>query len=143
MTNIVKGDVCKKIADLLSSVTLVILLKKDAETMVAIKKALGADYVQPQRSLGMDSILVKIASNCALTMLRGSLGVDVGPSQFSFETKGDSDLLQWALQMAMESNRSMAAACMDGIIAFEKTERGYIRAALEANSLLVHAYPHV
>jgi len=46
MTTIVKEDVSKKIPDLLSSATLVMLLKKDVETMVAMKEALGAAYVQ-------------------------------------------------------------------------------------------------
>jgi hypothetical protein len=35
--------------------------------------------------------------------------------------------------MAMESNGSMAAACLDGINAFGEIERACIRAALEAN----------
>jgi hypothetical protein len=93
----VQGDVLNKIAYLISSTTLVILLKKDAEIMTAMKDALGADYVQPHRPLGMGSILVYIASNCALIMLRGSFGVVVGPSQFSVETKVGCDLIQWAL----------------------------------------------
>jgi hypothetical protein len=93
MTAIFRGDVSKEIADLLSSATLVILLKKDAETMVAMKEALGADYVQLQRPLGMGSTLVNIASNCALTILR-SHGWDKCPTY------------------------PMAAACLDGINAF-------------------------
>jgi len=93
MTTIVRGDVSDKIADLLSYATLVILLKKDAETMVAMKADLGHAYVQPERPLGMGSTLVKIASNYALLMLRGSLGVVVVPSQFSVETKGGCDFI--------------------------------------------------
>ena len=58
MTTIVRGDVSNKIAYLLSSATLVILLKKDAEIMAAMKDALGAAYVQPHRSLAMGSIVV-------------------------------------------------------------------------------------
>ena len=45
MTVIVKGDVSQKIANLLSSATLVILLKKDAETMEEMKCVLGDAYV--------------------------------------------------------------------------------------------------
>ena len=56
MTTIGKGDISNKIADLLSSSTLVILLKKDAETMAAMKEALGAAYVQPQRLIGTNGL---------------------------------------------------------------------------------------
>ena len=38
--------------------------------------------------------------------------------------------------MAMESNRSLAAACLDGIIAFGEIERDCIRATLKANPSL-------
>ena len=122
MTTIVKGDVSKKIADLLSSETSLILVKKDAETMAIMKEALGADYVQPQRPLGMGFTLVKIASNYALTMLLGSLGAAVGPSQFLVETKGGCNLMKCALQMAMKFNGSLAATCLDGINAFGEIE---------------------
>jgi hypothetical protein len=88
MTTIIEGDVSNKIAVLLSSATLVIILKKDAKTMAAMKEELGVAYVQPHRSLGMGSTLVKNASNCALLMFRGSLGADVGPSLFPVEIKG-------------------------------------------------------
>jgi hypothetical protein len=88
VTTVVQGDVSNKITDLLSSATMVILLKKDAETMVVMKETLGSTYVQPQRPLGMGSTMIKIASNCALLMLRGSFGAAVGPSQLSVEAKG-------------------------------------------------------
>ncbi len=61
-----KGEVSQKIGDLLSSATLVILLKKDVETMEEMKRVLGDAYVQPQRPLGMGSSLVKVASDCTL-----------------------------------------------------------------------------
>jgi hypothetical protein len=73
MTVIVKGDVSKKIANPLSSATLAILLKKDAETIEEMKRVLGDAYVQPQRPLGMGSSLVKLASNSTLLSLGGSL----------------------------------------------------------------------
>jgi hypothetical protein len=93
MTTIVKGDVSNKIADILSSATLVILLKKDAETMAAMKADLGNAYVRPRRPLGMGSTLLKIASKYALLMLRGSLEAAVSPSQFSLESKVGCDLI--------------------------------------------------
>jgi hypothetical protein len=84
----------------------------------------------------MGSTLAKIASNCDLAMLRGSLGAAVGPSQFSVETKGGCDLIQWAMRMAMEFNISMAIACIDGINAFGEIERDCIRTALEVKPSL-------
>ena len=69
-------------------------------------------------------------------MLRGSLGAVVGPSQFSVETKGGCDLMQWTLYMAMGSNISLVVTCLDGINAFAEIERACIRAALEANPSL-------
>ncbi len=53
----------RRFINLLSSATLVILLKKDAETMEEMKRVLGNAYVQPHRPLGMGSSLVKLASN--------------------------------------------------------------------------------
>jgi hypothetical protein len=104
--------------------------------MDAMKDALSPAYVQPQRPLGVCSISAKIASNCALTMLRDSLGAAVGPSKFSVETKGGCDLVQWAQQMAMESNISLVVARLDGINAFGEIERACIHAALEASPSL-------
>jgi len=78
--------------------------------MVAMKEDLGIAYVLPQRPLGMGSTRVKIASNCALLMLRGSLEAAAGPSQICLETKGGCDMMQWAMEMEMESNRLLADA---------------------------------
>jgi hypothetical protein len=88
MMTMIKGDVSDKIADLLSPATLVVLLKKDAGTMVQLKRLQGDAYLKPQRPLGMGSTLVKVASNCALLIIKGSLGPAVGPALFSIETKG-------------------------------------------------------
>ena len=52
------------------------------------------------------------------------------------EIKGGCDLIQWALQMAMKSNTSLAPECLDGINAFSEIERDCIRAALKANPSL-------
>ena len=101
--------------------------------MEEMKRVLGDPCVQPQRPLGIVSALVKPASNCALLLLRGSLGAVVGPSQFGVETKGGFDLLLWVLKLAMESNLTLTPASLDGIDAFGEIERVCIRAALEAN----------
>jgi hypothetical protein len=87
-TSIIRGDVSDKISHLLSSATLVILLKKDAKTMVAMKRAQGHVNMRPQSPLEMGSTFVKLASNCALHLIRGAMGPVVGPAQFSVETKG-------------------------------------------------------
>ena len=42
-------------------------------------------------------------------------------------------MVQWALQMALESNGKLSASCLDGINAFGEINRDYIRAALMAN----------
>ena len=101
-----------------------------------MKDALGAVNVRPQRLIGMGSTLIKIASKCALLMLRGSLGAVVGPSQFSVETKEGCDSIKWALHIAMESNGSLTTFCFDGINKFGEIERDCIRASLEANPSL-------
>jgi hypothetical protein len=61
------------------------------------------------------------------------MGPAVGPAQFSVETKGGCDLVQWALEMALESNGNLSATCVDGINAFGEINRECIRAALMAN----------
>jgi hypothetical protein len=61
------------------------------------------------------------------------MGPAVGPAQFSVETKGGCDLVQWALQMALESNGNLSAACLDGINAFGEINLECIRAAIMAN----------
>jgi hypothetical protein len=138
MAVIVNGGVSQKIAYLLSSATLVILLKKDAETMEEMELVLRDAYVLPHRSKGMGFSLVKLVSNCALLLLRGSLGAAVGPSQLGVETKGGCDLLLRALQLAMELDRTLAAANLDGINAFGEIERVCFCAALEANNHSLH-----
>ena len=79
MTTLAKGDVFDKIAILVSYATLVILLKKDAETMAHVKLLQGKAYLQPQMPLCMGSTLVKVASNCAL-LIKGSLDLAIGPT---------------------------------------------------------------
>jgi hypothetical protein len=135
-TSLVKGEVSDKVEDLLSIATLVVLLKKDAETIATMKRVQGTAYVQPQRPLRMGSTFIKVASNCALLLIRGSLDPAVGPAQFSVETKGGCDLIQWALQMAMKSNGRLSAACLDDINVFGEIDRNCIRAAIMANSFI-------
>ncbi len=109
--------------------------------MDATKQAQGLAYLQPHRPLGMGSIFVKLASNCALHVIRGAMGPAVGPAQFSVETKGCCDLVEWALQVALESNRKLSAACLDGVNAFGEINRSCIRAAIEANPSLYLLLP--
>ncbi len=56
-----------------SATLLVVLLKKDAETMADMKQAQGPTYLQPQRPLGMGSNFVKLTSNCAMHLIRGAI----------------------------------------------------------------------
>ena len=141
LTAIVAGDVPKKTADILSSATLIILLKKDAAAMEAMKQQMGAAYKQPQRPIGMGTALVKAACNCALLMVKEAMGPAVGPSQFAIETKGGCALLQWALQMAMEAKPTFAGASLDAINAFGEIERECIEAAIRANPYVHRLLP--
>ena len=49
MMTLIKGDVSDKIADPLSPATVVVLLKKDANTMAQMKRLQGDVNIQPQR----------------------------------------------------------------------------------------------
>jgi hypothetical protein len=141
LTAIIQGDVSQKTANILSSSTLIVLLKKDADQMQALKDALGDAYLQPQRPIGMGTALVKLACNCALTLVKEALGPAVGPGQFAVETKGGCALLQWAIQMAMEGKPHLAGASLDGINAYGEIERDCIEAALRANPFLHNLLP--
>ena len=56
ITNVVySGDVLSKTAYILSSATLIVLLKKDARAMEEMKVRLGPTYVQPQHPIGITS----------------------------------------------------------------------------------------
>jgi hypothetical protein len=79
--------------------------------------------MQPQRFIGMGTSLVKITSNCALTMVRDVMGPAVGPSQLAIETKGGCDLIQWAIHMAQEANPRLVADSVDAINAYGGIER--------------------
>ena len=68
ITTLVKGEVPNKIADLLSSATLVVLLNKDAETLAQLKLARGDAYLKPQRSHDMGSTLEKVCLHLRLAI---------------------------------------------------------------------------
>ncbi len=96
LTAVVARDVLQKTADILYSANFIVLLKKDATTMEALKLKQGAACLQPQRPIGMGTAIVKAACNCALLMVKEAMGPPVGPSQFVVETKGGCALLHWA-----------------------------------------------
>ena len=131
MTTVVKGNASDKIADLLSSATLVILLKKDEETMDVMKKALGDVYIQPQRPLGMGSTIVKIASKCTLIPLYMSLGAAVGLPNSRSKPMGGATSSNGRCKWPWNPmGPSMLAVCLHGINAFGEIERVCIRAAM-------------
>jgi hypothetical protein len=136
LTAVVTGDVPQKTTDFLSSSTLIILLKKDATSMEALKLAQGEAYLQPQRLIGMGTTVAKLACNCALEMVKEAMGPAIGPSQFAVETKGGCALLQWALQMAMDAKPALAGASLEAINAYGDIEREYIEASIKANPYL-------
>jgi hypothetical protein len=126
MTGVYTADVPTKMADILSFATLVVLLKKDATTMEEMKERLGPAYVQPQRPIGMEMAIGKVACNYALLLVKEATGPAVSPKQFPVETKGGCALLQWAIQMALEMKPNLAAANMDNINAYGNIERDCI-----------------
>jgi hypothetical protein len=96
---VVKGDVPQKNVDILLSATLIILLKKDEETMKAMKMQHGvAYYIQPQGPIGMGTPIVKSACKCALQLVKEAMGPAVGPSQFAVRRR--FDLTIWDLDKA-------------------------------------------
>jgi len=97
---------------------------------------MGEAYLQPQRPIGMGTALVRLACNCALTMVKDAMGPAVGPRQFAVETKGGCALLQWALQMAFKAKPKLVGASLDAINAYGKIERECIEAAIRANPYL-------
>jgi len=133
---LVAGDVTDATCDLLSSATLVVLLKKSDEEMAALKLKQGPDYKQPQRPLGMGSTIPKVAANCLLEKVQPAVGASAGPHQFAINAKGGCDMIQWVLQVIMEAEPDLARSCLDACNAFGDLERPCIRAALEANVAL-------
>jgi hypothetical protein len=82
MNMLIKCEVSDKISDLSVSATLLVLLKKEVETMAKIKRVFGDAYLQSHRPLGMGSSLVELASKCAQILLKGNLGLAVGSTPF-------------------------------------------------------------
>jgi hypothetical protein len=141
MTDVYTADVLSKTADILSSATLVILLKKDATAMEQLKRRLGPTYVHLQRPIGMGMAIVKVACNCALLLVKGAMGPAVGPTQFAVETKSGCALLQWAIYMALEAKPNIATASLDISNAFGDIERVCIEATIMANPYLHSLLP--
>jgi hypothetical protein len=74
-------------------------------------------------------------------MVQEAIRPAVGPSQFAVETKGGCELLQWALQMAMEAKPTLAGASLDAINAYGEIGRECIEAAIRANPYLHRLLP--
>jgi hypothetical protein len=70
---VVTGDVHQKTTEFLSSSTLIIMLKKNASSMEALKLAQGEAYLQPHRPIGMGTTVAKLACNCALHMVKEAM----------------------------------------------------------------------
>ena len=102
------GDVTDDTCDLLSSATLVVLLKKTEEEMEALKLRKGQLYRQPQRPLGMGSTIPKIVANCILAKVQPDVGVSARAHQFAVNAKGGCNMIQWILQIIMEAEPDLA-----------------------------------
>ena len=141
MTAVINADGLPKIADIFSSATPAVLLKKDAATMEELKRRQGAPFVQPQRPIGMNMPIVKVACNCALVQVQDAMGLAVGPAQFAVETKGRCALLQWAIQMALEAKPNLTTVSIDNVNAYGEIERECIEASIKANPYLHSLLP--
>ena len=102
------GDVSDATCDLLSSATLVVLLKKTDAEMEALKENQGAEYRHPQRPLGIGSAIPKRATCCVLEIIEAAIGVTTGAHRFAVSTKGGCDMVQWILQVIMEAEPDLA-----------------------------------
>ena len=69
------GDVKNANCDLLSSATLVTLLKIAEAEMAVLRDKQGDAYRQPQRSLGMGSAIPKLAANCVRVIVQQAVGM--------------------------------------------------------------------
>jgi len=130
------GDVTDDKCDLLSSATLVILLKKTKEEMEALKQKHGQHYRQSQRPLRMGNTIPKITANCILAKAQLTVGASAGAHKFVVNAKGGCGMIQWILHVIMGVEPDLARACLDTNDAFSDMERPCIRAALEANVAL-------
>ena len=81
-------------SDLLSSTTLVVLLKKLEAEMEALRRKQGPAYRETQRPLGMGSTVPKIAANCVLEKMQPAVGATSGAHHFAVNTKGGCDMVQ-------------------------------------------------
>ena len=129
---LVAGDITDATCDLISSTTLVVMLKKSEEEMQALREKQGPTYKQPRRPLGMDITIPKIAANCILANVPPTVGILAGAHQFAVNAKGRCDMVQWILQVGMEADPDLARSTLDASNAFGDLERPCIRAALEA-----------
>jgi len=81
----------------------------------------------------MGMAIVKVICNFAMLFVKDAMGLAIGPSQFTMETKGGCALLQWAILMALEAKPNLVAVCLDNINAYGDIERECIDAAIRAN----------
>jgi hypothetical protein len=93
----VAGDVTDATCDLLSSASMVILLKKTEAEIEALGATQGEAYMQPHRPLGMGSAILKLVASGVLDIVQPVIGVATGANQFAVNTKEGCDMVQWVL----------------------------------------------
>jgi hypothetical protein len=130
------AGVTDRTCDIVSSATLVIILKKTEEKMETMKRKQGPNYIQPQRPLGMGNTIPKVAANCILAKVQHAVAVSAGAHQIAINAKGGCNMIQWDLQIIIEAEPDLARACLDASNAFGDMERPCIRGAIEANVAL-------
>ena len=120
-----------------STSKLVALLKKDSASIARAREEDGDAFKLPVRPIGISCALVKAASHAALLELGDLLAPMVGPTRFAVDTKAGTDMIQWAIQVAMEGDDNLAAMSADAVNAFiNEQHRKAMRAALLANPAL-------
>jgi hypothetical protein len=131
------GDVLGKTADVLSSATLIILLKKDAPAMEEVKARLGPAYVKPQRPIGMGTAIAKVACNCALLLVKEAMFQRLAPHSSQWKQRGGC----LAAMGDIYGFGSLVAVNLGNTNAFGDIERECIRAAIKANAYLHSLLP--
>jgi hypothetical protein len=135
------GDVADATCSLLSSATLVVLIKKYEAEMEALREKQGAVYMQQRQPLGMRSAIPKLAASCVLESVQPTIGVAAGANQFAVNTKGGCGMVQWVLQIIMEAEPDLGRSCLDASNAFGDLDRPCIQASLDTNVARIPSSP--
>jgi hypothetical protein len=83
ITNISIGDIPATTASYLALETLVALLKKNTEEILALRDLMGPDFILPIRPLAMACVFVELASNYDRTGIKDDIAEGTRHGQFA------------------------------------------------------------